>query len=185
MSGRKNNRFIQKVKSFTLLKSPSTYKRKFRKDLPFFNLRLLNSLAIISRPFFEFINNAILGQDIQIRSNTLPRRDNIFLDDAISGLLTIALKGKTLEAYNVSSNGELENFLAVDEIASVIVDESNKQVGNSREPITVIYNDCSKGKRKPGIILDNSKLKGLGWKLTTSFGDGIAKTLYSCNSSNS
>lgn len=135
--------------------------------------------------FFEFINNAILGQDIQIKSNMLPRRDNIFLDDAISGLLTIALKGKTSEVYNVSSNGELENFLAVDEIASVIVNESNKQFGNSREPINVIYNDCSKGKRKPGVILDNSKLKGLGWKLTTSFKDGIEKTLYSCTSTNS
>ena len=132
--------------------------------------------------FFEFINNAISGQDIQIRNSTLPRRDNIYLDDAISGLLTIALKGKASEAYNVSSNGELENFLAVDEIASIIADEANKQLSYPDVPINVIYSDCSKGKRKPGIILDNSKLKGLGWILATSFNDGIAKTLDSYNS---
>ena len=163
------------------------YAKQFGVDVVISRLSTVYGDTIIKSDtaFFEFINNAILGQDIQMRSNTLPRRDNIFLDDAISGLLTIALKGKTTEAYNVSSNGELDNFLAVDEIASVIANESNKQVGNLRVPINVIYSDCSKGKRKPGVILDNSKLKGLGWKLTTSFNDGIAKTLNSCNSTNS
>ena len=131
--------------------------------------------------FFEFINKAVLGKDIQIRNSTLPRRDNIYLDDAISGLLTIALKGNTSEAYNVSSNGELENFLAVDEIASIIADKVNKLPSNSR-PINVIYSDFFKGKRKPGVILDNSKLKELGWVLKTSFNEGIAKTLDSYNS---
>ena len=49
------------------------------------------------------------------------------------------------------------------------------------QSINVIYGDCVLGKRKPGLILDNSKLKELGWILSTSINDGIAKTFDSLN----
>jgi nucleoside-diphosphate-sugar epimerase len=140
-----------------------------------------NTIIKTDTAFFEFIKNAVSGKNINLRSTIFPRRDNIYLDDAISGLLTIALKGKGSEAYNISSNGDLGNFLAVDEIARIIVDEANKRVGTTRAPINVIYGDCVLGKRKPGLILDNSKLKELGWILSTSINDGIAKTFDSLN----
>ena len=163
------------------------YAKQFGVDVVISRLSTVYGDTIIKTDtaFFEFINNAILGKDIQIRNSTLARRDNIYLDDAISGLLTIALKGKRSEAYNVSSNGELENFLAVDEIAVVIKNETNKRVGIDQVPINVIYSSCIKGTRKPGIILDNSKLKKLGWTLTTNFNDGIAKILNSYTYKNS
>jgi nucleoside-diphosphate-sugar epimerase len=159
------------------------YAKQFGVDVVISRLSTVYGDAIIKTDtaFFEFIKKAVSGKNIQLRNTMLPRRDNIYLDDAISGLLTIALKGKTNEAYNISSNGELENFLAVDEIARIIADEANRRVGTARAPINVIYGDCTKGKRKPGVILDNSKLKKLGWILSTSINDGIAKTFDSCN----
>ncbi|MFQ3362931.1 MAG: UDP-glucuronate decarboxylase [Woeseiaceae bacterium] len=132
--------------------------------------------------FFEFINNAILRKDIHVRSAMLPRRDNIYIDDAVSGLLTIAVKGETGQSYNVSSNGELGGYLAVDEIAQIIANEANKQLEPNQKKISIIYDDIATEKRRPpGIILDNSKLKKLGWVLSTVISDGIVKTLYSCN----
>jgi nucleoside-diphosphate-sugar epimerase len=131
--------------------------------------------------FFEFISKAISGEDLFIKTTMLPRRDNIYLEDAISGLLTIALKGKTNEVYNISSNGDLGNFIAVDEIAHIIADEVNKRNWKVRSPINVIYHHGKISKRKPGLILDNSKLKDLGWILSNSIHDGIAKTLDSLN----
>ena len=132
--------------------------------------------------FFEFINNAISRKDIHLRNAMLPRRDNIYIDDATSGLLTIALKGKTSQSYNISSNGELGGYLAVDEIAEIISNEANKQLESNQKKISVIYDDIATDKRRPpGIILDNSKLKELGWNLSTDIVDGISKTLYSSN----
>lgn len=132
--------------------------------------------------FFEFIKNAISKQDIHLQNTMLPRRDNIYIDDAISGLLTIALKGKTGQSYNISSNKELGGYLAVDEIAELIVNEANKQLKPNQKKISIIYDGIENNKRRPpGIILDNSKLKELGWYLSTNMIDGIAKTLYSCS----
>ncbi|MBT7901982.1 MAG: NAD(P)-dependent oxidoreductase [Candidatus Marinimicrobia bacterium] len=155
------------------------YSKQFNLDVVTSRLSTVygDTLIKTDTAFFEFINNAILGQDIHINKSANPRRDNIYLDDAISGLLLIALKGKTNEVYNVSSNGELENFQAVDEIASIIAEETNKIFGTTRSRVKVINNDFNKVKRQPGIILDNTKLKKLGWTLKTSFKDGIAKTL--------
>jgi nucleoside-diphosphate-sugar epimerase len=131
--------------------------------------------------FFEFINNALLGKEIHVRNSNLSRRDNIFIDDAISGLLTVAIKGGGGQAYNVSSNGELGGYLSVDEIAEIIANEANKQLGPEQKKINVVYNEgATCGKRPSGIMLDNSKLKKLGWRLTTSIDSGIAKTLSSC-----
>lgn len=130
--------------------------------------------------FFEFLNNVIIRQNTHIQNCTLPRRDNIYLEDAISGLICIALHGKTGEVYNISSNGELGNFKAIDEIAEVIKDEANQFFGNSIDPLIVDYENSIKGYRMPGIKMDNSKLKELGWEIKTSFNEGIRKTLASC-----
>jgi nucleoside-diphosphate-sugar epimerase len=119
----------------------------------------------------------VAGRNIYLRKLLNPRRDNIYLDDAISGLLKVALSGSTCEAYNISSNGELGNFLAVDEIARIIVDEANRRFGSMRKTITISAECANTGSRKPGLLLDNSKLKELGWTLSTSINDGIVKTL--------
>lgn len=40
-----------------------------------------------------------------------------------------------------------------------------------------IINHSSDLKRLPGLLLNNNKLKNLGWNVSTSFIDGIIKTL--------
>ena len=123
--------------------------------------------------FYEFIRKSIAGEDITVNSSAAPRRDNIYVDDAIDGLICVALSGKTGEAYNVSSGGELDNYAAVDEIAKVATRVAAK--GSK-----VIYRTEGESK-KGGMTLNNNKLKSLGWTLRYSMEAGIAETIKRAN----
>lgn len=123
--------------------------------------------------FYEFIRKSIDGEDIIVNSSAAPRRDNIYVDDAIDGLLCVALSGESGEAYNISSGGELNNYAAVDEIAKVAAKVAAK--GSK-----VIYRTEGESK-KGGMTLNNNKLKSLGWTLRYSMEAGIAETIKRAN----
>jgi nucleoside-diphosphate-sugar epimerase len=131
----------------------------------------------INNAFFEFINNAILSKDIFIKSSGLPKRDNIYIEDAISGLFFVALKGKRGQTYNISSNGELGNFLSVSGIAKLITKIHNDNLSKFSRKIKLNLKKKKHIKPKYGILLDNSKLKKLGWRLSTKISEGIKKTI--------
>jgi nucleoside-diphosphate-sugar epimerase len=125
--------------------------------------------------FFEFIKKAIKGENIQLNGTGFPRRDNIYIDDAIDGLLTVCEHGQSGESYNISSGGEENNYLAVDEIANLIADCAAEVTNCSR--INIIVGDSKE--RRPGVILSNIKLKNLGWSLKINHREGIMKTIKS------
>ena len=119
--------------------------------------------------FYEFIKKSIDGEDITVNSNAAPRRDNIYVDDAIEGLMVLTHKGKSGESYNISSNGELGNYSAVDEIAQLTVELA-------RSGSNVIYKEKVES-NKSGLKLDNSKLKRCGWYISESMKSGVSKTI--------
>lgn len=119
--------------------------------------------------FYEFIKKSIAGEVITVNSNAAPRRDNIYVDDAIEGLIVLTLKGKSGESYNISSNGELGNYAAVDEIAEVAASHSCKECNvNIKNKIQ---------SPKAGLTLDNTKLKQLGWCVCCSLDEGVVNTI--------
>ena len=124
--------------------------------------------------FYEFIKKALAGEDITLNSNGIRRRDNIYVDDAIEGLMVIAMKGKPGEAYNVSSNGEGGNYASVDEIALCVAKEARKI---SDSFCTSINYKSTVGERSAGLKMDNSKLQLLGWQLTVNLSKGVISTL--------
>ena len=133
------------------------------------------SYRIPKTAFYEFIIKAIKGEDITINNSDNPKRDTIYIDDAIRGLLMIAKYGKSNEVYNISSNCEGNNFLAIDEIAEIIADSVRKINDTS---INVNFKISEQNNyRKPGIILDNNKLKGLNWSINIDFYTGIKETI--------
>lgn len=133
------------------------------------------SKSLPDTAFYEFVKKALAGEDILINNARLPRRDNIYIDDAIEGLLVVAAKGGKGESYNISANCEGGNFAAVDEMASVIADVVNKKLGTS---VKVLYKEGdSTNKRMPGVMLKNSKLQSLGWKVNINLKTGIEKTI--------
>lgn len=119
--------------------------------------------------FYEFIKKSINGEDITVNSNAAPRRDNIYVDDAINGLIALTLNGVKGESYNISSNGEMGNYAAVDEIAEMTA----RITGNkSQVNYKAVVNST-----KTGLMLDNRKLKNIGWQIKCSIEEGIFNTI--------
>jgi len=157
------------------------YKKQFNTDVVIARLSTVygDTRFLPDTAFFEFIKKATSGEHILIKSSGLKRRDNIYIDDAVAALICILEKGNSGEVYNVSSNGELNNFAAIDEIADIIADVSNQKFKRPADKeVKVLYkeHDVSE-KRKAGIILDNRKLKSLGWSLVTDLRTGVQMTI--------
>ncbi len=125
--------------------------------------------------FYSFMKTALAGQDITINNPSMARRDNIYIDDVISGLFTVYEQGISGEAYNISSAGEKDNFAAADEMAGVIADIVNKEKLAGKTVSVKYLSDADS--RQSGIILSNDKLKSLGWAPTYSLYDGIRNTI--------
>lgn len=119
--------------------------------------------------FYEFIKKSVSGEDIIVNSPAAPRRDNIYVDDAINGLICVALKGEKGEAYNISSGGTLGNYAAVDEIAMVAATVAGRG--------TKVSYRSEGGLKKGGMTLNNNKLRSLGWSVQYSLEQGIAETI--------
>ncbi len=124
--------------------------------------------------FYEFIKKVQNNEDIVLKSSGLPRRDNIYIDDAVNGMLLICKKGAKGEAYNISSNGDLGNFAAVDEIAETVAKVANEMYGKN---VKVQYENQSTKPRGAGVKLDNAKLKRLGFTVKLSLEKRIIETI--------
>ena len=124
--------------------------------------------------FYEFIDRACAGKNILIKNGNMAKRDNIYVDDVVEGMLYLGTYGESANSYNLSSGGEMGNFVAADEMAYIIVETINREFGSNVE---IHYETAKCQSRKPGIILDNSKIKSLGWSPKTSIEQGILETI--------
>ncbi|MDR2733911.1 MAG: NAD(P)-dependent oxidoreductase, partial [Spirochaetota bacterium] len=117
--------------------------------------------------FYQFIQNVLNNRDVVLKSTIFTKRDNIHIDDVISALLLIAQKARSGDVFNISSNNTLSNYASIDAIARIIVSSANSLGKKCRLIVpdnTVIQN---------GAILDNTRLKNLGWEMNQSLEDGI------------
>lgn len=128
--------------------------------------------------FYEFIRKAMAGEDIVLYGSGMPRRDNIYIDDAINGLIKVAEAGVAGEAYNISSNGDKGNFAAVDEIAKCIAEQVAKYKGKNEVDVKITIPNSE---RCAGLKLDNSYLKSIGWNLNLAIEQGIYLTIEMIN----
>ncbi len=113
------------------------------------------------------IYSASKGKEITIYNEGKFFRDVIYIDDVISGLDTIMNKGKKGNLYWISSNKKTWFH----EIGSILEEKTNG---------TVLYGDATEYNKKVDVgnfLVDNSKLKSLGWNPSISVRDGILKTL--------
>lgn len=68
------------------------------------------------------------------------------------------------------------NYIGVDEMAFIIADVVNKRKKGSGDSVSAYY-EVANNHRPPGIILDNTKLKHLGWNLKTDIIRGITNVI--------
>lgn len=124
--------------------------------------------------FYEFINKALSGENIIMNKSGLSRRDNIYVEDAVGGLLHLCEQGFSGDVFNVSSNGDMGNYAAVDEMAQIIAMNANKLLNEAHVKVEFKEENHEK---KEGLRLSNEKIKSTGWAISTSIEEGIYKTM--------
>lgn len=143
---------------------------------------------------FDFILSALDGEDIVIKNPSCAQRDNLYIQDALDAVFLIAEKGEKGEAYNISSNGDLGNLKAPDELARIITKIVNdgtyleERAIPAKDQCQVIYDkqgqpNSINSMREGGVIMNNSKLKKLGWQVNYSIEDGMKNLIKSVSKS--
>lgn len=123
--------------------------------------------------FYNFLESALNGKDIHVRDKFQPKRDEIYIKDLLNAISLIAARGKTGEAYNISSFKENSNYCTVADVAEAIVEASNLVYHKSNKVIYGNENESNKG----WVTMDNTKLVKLGWSPFYDLKKGVLETV--------
>lgn len=123
------------------------------------------------RVMADFMNDAVCGRDIVIKSTGEAERAFCYITDAVTAIMTVMLKGADGQAYNIANETEP---MMIRDVAAIIAKHQGE--------ISVSYKQGSDSKgycnyRRTG--LDTSKVEYLGWKPAVSLEEGIRRTLES------
>ena len=109
-----------------------------------------------SKAHAQFIRNALNSEDIVLKSEGKPKRTYCYVLDAVSGIFTILFKGEMGGAYNIANENSVASIAEVAACCAAIA--GTKVVFDVPDQVE------AKGFSTPqNCILDNTKLKGLGW----------------------
>jgi len=123
-----------------------------------------------SKASSQFIKRAIAKEDIVLKSKGEQYYSYTYVADAVSAMLCVLLHGENGCAYNISNescNVHLRDF------AEKCAESASRKV---------IYDLPSEAEKKGystsmTAILDNTKLKSLGWKSRYTFSDALERTI--------
>ncbi|MCM1123374.1 MAG: NAD-dependent epimerase/dehydratase family protein [Eubacterium sp.] len=127
-------------------------------------------LSSDSKAIAQFIKKAAAGEDIVLKSSGTQLYSYTYALDAAMGVLTVLLKGKSGEAYNISDTEsevtlhQIAEWLAEDQGVEVIFDmpDAAEQAG---------YSTATKA------LLGTEKIASLGWTAQTHMREGLRKTV--------
>jgi dTDP-glucose 4,6-dehydratase len=119
------------------------------------------------------INSIIKNKKIPIYGDGKQKRDWIYVDDNINGIIKVANYGRINEHYNIGSNYSLTNIELVKKICNLFIKEFNYS--------NKILNLIKHVKDRPGhdrnYGLDAKKLRRLNWKCNSDFNFSMKKTI--------
>lgn len=138
-------------------------------DVPVTIIRPFNIYGPGQKPYFlipEIIEQVIAGQPIHVKDLS-PRRDYLFLDDLISGLLCTLIPKPGCRIYNLGYGSSMSVREIIDTIQSV--------AGSSLE---VVCANQVRTNEIPDVYADiNKAVNELGWRPRVSFIDGCRRIL--------
>lgn len=124
-----------------------------------------------SRVSAEFFRSALAGRDIVLQSAGTQKRTYVYVDDCVSGLLSIISGGEPCTTYNVTNS---RNSVTLAGFAGQIAADAGIRVRYTTP------DSQSTAREKPTYKiaeLDDTRLRTLGWQPHTSLQQGIHNTL--------
>ena len=118
----------------------------------------------------QFIKKSIQGEDIVLKSAGTQYYSYTYVSDAVSGILTVLLKGESGEAYNIAeehSDIMLKDLATI--IASIVGKEVVFEIPDAVEAAG--YSTATKAR------LDGHKLQALGWAPRYDIRSGMGRTI--------
>ncbi len=105
----------------------------------------------------QFARSVIEGKDIVLKTEGKTKRPILYIDDAVSAILTVLLKGKTGECYTAANP---DTFCTIRETAEAIIHEIAK------DKIKLVFDLDPNAGYAPDICLNLNvdKLRALGWE---------------------
>ena len=113
------------------------------------------------------INNGLNNKVLPIYGGGKNEREWVYVVDYCHAIDLIVRQGKVGEIYNIGGNSEKTNL----QVAQAIL----KELGKGEEDVKYVNEQAGHNKQ---MVLDAAKIKNeLGWVPTTSFEEGIKKTI--------
>lgn len=126
------------------------------------------------RVFADLISNIVKKEDIVLYSDGLVKRDYLYIADATIGFFKIMLSWETGQSYNVSSSKDISIIELAELLAYVAFPELGLKV--------ILKKDRDKDFMRANFqktLMDNLKLRKLGWKEKTGLIEGFRRTVES------
>ena len=123
-----------------------------------------------SKAHAQFIRNALNRENIVLKSKGEQRRTYCYVIDVVSGIFKVLFDGIPGDIYNISNENSIASIADVARVCAEIAE--TEVVFDLPDEIE------AKGfSRSKDSILDNSKLKALGWSAKYSLYDGMKETI--------
>jgi dTDP-glucose 4,6-dehydratase len=138
-------------------------------DLPVLVTRTCNNFGPRQHPeklIPKFLQNAAEGDTLPVYGDGSNVREWIYVEDNCRALDLVLREGSTGEVYNIGSGEERTNL----EVTEAIIEAA----GGSEEQIEFVEDRPGHDQR---YALDTTKIEALGWEPTTSFEDGLRRTV--------
>ena len=123
-----------------------------------------------NRASVQFVNNALKGEDIVMKSSGSQLRSYCYIADCASAILTVLINGKKCEAYNIA-NSNVKVTIA--QFAQIVAKQSGNRV------VFSVPNSLELEQQTPIAkqVLNAEKLENLGWRGRFGIEEGIKHTL--------
>ena len=122
------------------------------------------------------ILNALEGRPLPVYGDGRNVRDWLFVEDHVSALVTVALKGRIGETYAVGGNNEMQNIDVVTQICDLVDELAPALDSGPRRGLITFVTDRPGHDRRYAI--DASKIAAeLDWTPSLSFDEGLRRTV--------
>lgn len=119
----------------------------------------------------DLVGNVVNNKNLTIKGDPNTRRSFCYITDVINGILTIIIKGKNRESYNLANPREMHKVIEIAKLIKKI--QKNKKLKIIKKKSKNINTRLNLFYPSPSII----KLNKLGWSPKVDIKTGLTETL--------